>query len=123
MRRAVLYTETVMSCLFCKIVEGSIPATSVYQDEQCFAFLDIDPKAPVHVLVIPRKHIASLAEAEKTDEGLLGHLLWAAAEVARMKALANGYRVVISTGRDGGQTVDHLHVHLLGGRAMHWPPG
>jgi len=118
-----LYTDPVMSCLFCKIVEGSIPATPVYQDEQCLAFPDINPQAPVHVLVIPRKHIASLAEAEKTDEALLGHLLWAAAEVARMKALANGYRVVISTGRDGGQTVDHLHVHVLGGRAMHWPPG
>ena len=118
-----MYTEPNMSCLFCKIVEGSIPATSAYQDEQCLAFLDIDPKAPVHVLVIPRKHISSLAEVKKTDEGLLGHLLWAAAEVARMKGLANGSRVVISTGRDGGQTVDHLHVHVLGGRAMHWPPG
>jgi len=112
-----------MSCLFCKIIEGSIPSTAVYQDELCYAFLDIDPKAPVHALVIPRRHIASLAEAEKNDEGLLGHLLWAAAEVARMKGLANGYRVVISTGKDGGQTVDHLHVHVLGGRAMHWPPG
>jgi histidine triad (HIT) family protein len=112
-----------MSCLFCKIVEGSIPSTAVYQDEQCYAFLDIDPKAPVHVLVIPRKHIASLAEADRSDEGLLGHLLWAAAEIARMKSLASGYRVIISTGKDGGQTVDHLHAHVLGGRALHWPPG
>ena len=112
-----------MNCLFCKIVEGSIPSTAVYQDEHSYAFLDIDPKAPVHVLVVPRKHIASLADAKKDDEALLGRLLGAAAEVARMKGLANGYRVVISTGRDGGQTVDHLHVHVLGGRAMHWPPG
>jgi len=112
-----------MACLFCKIIDGSIPSTSVYQDDQCYAFNDIDPKAPVHVLVIPRKHIASLAEAQKQDEGILGHLLWAAAEVARMRGLANGYRTVISTGKDGGQTVDHLHVHVLGGRAMHWPPG
>jgi histidine triad (HIT) family protein len=112
-----------MSCLFCKIIEGTIPSTAVYQDEQCYGFFDIDPKAPVHVLVIPRKHIASLAEAEKSDEILLGHLLWAAAEIARMKGLANGYRVVISTGKDGGQTVDHLHVHVMGGRALHWPPG
>ncbi len=112
-----------MDCLFCKIIAGTIPSRSVYQDEQCYAFVDIDPKAPEHVLVIPRKHIASLADAGKDDEALLGHLLWAAAEVARMKNLANGYRVVISTGRDGGQTVHHLHVHLLGGRAMHWPPG
>ena len=112
-----------MSCLFCKIIEGTIPSTAVYQDEQCYGFFDIDPKAPVHVLVIPRKHIASLAEADKSDEILLGHLLWAAAEIARMKGLANGYRVVISTGKDGGQTVDHLHVHVMGGRALHWPPG
>jgi histidine triad (HIT) family protein len=112
-----------MACLFCRIIEGTVPAQSVYQDEQCFAFADIDPQAPVHVLVIPRKHIASLAEAEKADEELLGHLLWAAAEVARIKGLTNGFRTVISTGRDGGQTVDHLHVHVLGGRAMHWPPG
>ena len=112
-----------MACLFCKIIEGTIPSKSVYQDDQCIAFHDIDPKAPVHVLVIPRKHIASLADAGKNDEGLLGHLLWAAAEVARMQGLANGYRVAISTGKDGGQTVDHLHVHVLGGRAMSWPPG
>jgi histidine triad (HIT) family protein len=112
-----------MECLFCKIIEGSIPSKAVYQDEQCLAFQDIDPQAPVHVLVIPRKHIVSLAEAQKEDETLLGHLLLAAAEVARMKGLSNGYRTVISTGRDGGQTVDHLHVHVLGGRAMHWPPG
>ncbi len=112
-----------MACLFCRIVEGTLPASTVYQDEQCVAFYDINPQAPVHVLVIPRKHIASLAEAEKADEGVLGHLLWAAAEVARMKGLANGYRTVISTGKDGGQTVDHLHLHVLGGRAMHWPPG
>jgi histidine triad (HIT) family protein len=112
-----------MACLFCRIIEGTIPAKSIYQDEQCFAFLDIDPQAPVHALVIPRKHIASLAETQKDDQALLGHLLWAAAEVARLQGLANGYRVVISTGRDGGQTVDHLHLHVLGGRAMHWPPG
>jgi len=109
--------------MFCKIIDGSIPSTSVYQDDQCYAFNDIDPKAPVHVLVIPRKHISSLAEAQKEDEEILGHLLGAAAEVARMRGLANGYRTVISTGKDGGQTVDHLHVHVLGGRAMHWPPG
>ena len=112
-----------MTCLFCRIIEGTMPSGTVYQDDHCFAFHDINPQAPVHVLVIPRKHIASLADADKADEGLLGHLLWAAAEVARLKGLANGFRVVISTGRDGGQTVDHLHLHVLGGRAMHWPPG
>jgi histidine triad (HIT) family protein len=112
-----------MSCLFCKIIEGNIPSTAIYQDEQCYAFLDIDPKAPVHVLLIPRKHIASMADAEEGDQALLGHLLWATAEIARAKGLANGYRTVISTGKDGGQTVDHLHVHLLGGRHLGWPPG
>lgn len=118
-----MYTGPAMNCLFCKIVEGTIPSTAEYQDDQCYAFADIHPQAPVHVLVIPRKHIASLAEAKAEDSALLGHLLWVAAEIARAKGLSNGYRVVISTGRDGGQTVDHLHVHLLGGRAMHWPPG
>ena len=112
-----------MACLFCRIIEGNLPASTVYQDEHCLAFHDINPQAPVHVLVIPRKHISSLAAAEKEDEPLLGHLMGADAEVARMKGLANGFRVVISTGKDGGQTVDHLHLHVLGGRAMHWPPG
>ena len=112
-----------MSCLFCKIIEGSIPSSAVYQDEQCYAFADISPKAPTHVLVAPREHLVSLAEAGKNHLPLLGHLLWVAAEIARDKGLANGYRVVINTGPDGGQTVDHLHVHLLGGRALGWPPG
>lgn len=118
-----MYTGPVMDCLFCRIVAGSIPSTAVYQDDQCYAFQDIDPKAPTHVLVIPRKHIASLAHAQEDDQALLGHLLWAAAEIARSKGLADGYRTVISTGRDGGQTVDHLHVHVLGGRHLGWPPG
>jgi histidine triad (HIT) family protein len=112
-----------MSCLFCKIVEGTIPATRVYEDDQCFAFADIHPHAAVHVLVVPRKHIASLAEAASADAPLLGHLLWVVAEIAREKALSDGYRTVINTGADGGQTVDHLHLHLLGGRIMRWPPG
>jgi histidine triad (HIT) family protein len=112
-----------MSCLFCKIVEGSIPSAAVYQDDACYAFPDIHPQAPVHVLVVPRKHIVSLAEAEAEDGGLLGHLYLAAAEIARMKGLAKGYRVVMNIGEDGGQTVEHLHLHVLGGRAMHWPPG
>lgn len=112
-----------MSCLFCKIVDGSIPSKAVYQDEQCYAFADINPQAPVHVLVVPRQHIASLAEAGKEHPALLGHLLWAAAEIARSKGLTKGYRAVVNTGDDGGQTVDHIHVHLLGGRRLTWPPG
>jgi histidine triad (HIT) family protein len=112
-----------MSCLFCKIVEGSIPSTPVYQDDLVYAFADLHPQAPVHVLVVPRRHIASVAEAEPGDRNLLGHLFWAAAEIGRQKGLAKGYRLVVNTDEDGGQTVDHLHVHLLGGRAMTWPPG
>ncbi|MGB7547526.1 MAG: histidine triad nucleotide-binding protein [Terracidiphilus sp.] len=112
-----------MSCLFCKIIEGSIPSAAVYQDAQCYAFADIHPRAPVHVLVAPRAHIVSLDEAQDGDKPLLGHLLWAAAEIARAKGLGKGYRVVINTGEDGGQTVDHLHVHLLAGRPLTWPPG
>jgi len=112
-----------MSCLFCKIADGSIPSTRVYEDEQCLAFADINPQAPVHLLIIPRKHIASLAKATTEDNALLSHLLWTAAEIAREKKLDAGYRVVINIGENGGQTVDHLHLHLLGGRHMTWPPG
>lgn len=112
-----------MDCIFCRIVEGRIPSKKVWEDEQALAFRDIDPKAPTHILVIPKKHVASLAHAEPGDAALLGRLLLAAAEVAREQGLGKGYRVVISTGPEGGQTVDHLHLHVLGGRQMHWPPG
>jgi len=112
-----------MNCLFCKIVEGNLPSAPVYQDELCYAFSDIHPQAPVHVLVVPREHINSLADSNESDQPLLGHLLWAAGEIARSQGLAKGYRVVVNTGQDGGQTVDHLHLHLLGGRAHGWPPG
>jgi histidine triad (HIT) family protein len=112
-----------MSCLFCKIIEGKIPSIAVYQDELGYAFADINPQAPVHVLIVSREHIGSLAEASKEKSALLGHLLWAATEVARKKGLESGYRIVVNTGEDGGQTVEHLHLHLLGGRTMAWPPG
>lgn len=112
-----------MSCLFCKILDGTIPSTAVYQDEDCYAFADIQPQAPVHVLIVPREHIASLAEAGDDDQTLLGHLLWVAAEIARTRKLGKGYRVVTNIGEDGGQSVDHMHLHLLGGRPMAWPPG
>ena len=112
-----------MSCLFCKIIEGSIPSTAVYQDDQCYAFADIHPQAPVHVLIVPRRHLDSVADAKGSDKALLGHLFWAGAEIARAKGLPEGYRLVVNTGPDCGQTVDHLHVHLLGGRPMTWPPG
>ena len=118
-----MYTGQTMSCTFCRIIEGKIPSTSVYQDDFCYAFADINPRAPVHILIVPREHIGSLDEAAAEKRALLGHLLWAAAEIARMKGLANGYRVVVNTGEEGGQTVDHLHLHLMGGRQMTWPPG
>jgi histidine triad (HIT) family protein len=112
-----------MDCLFCKIVAGTIPAKRLYEDEQVLAFADISPQAPVHLLVIPKRHIASVAHTAPEDAALLGHLLSTAAELARSQGLDGGYRLVINTGPNGGQTVDHLHVHLLGGRPMHWPPG
>ncbi len=112
-----------MSCLFCKIVDGTIPSTPVFQDDLGYAFADINPKAPVHVLIVPREHISSMDEAGEDKRALLGHLLWAAADIARKKGLKDGYRIVVNTGADGGQTVDHLHLHLLGGRPLTWPPG
>jgi histidine triad (HIT) family protein len=118
-----MYTEQNMDCLFCKIASGQIPSTAVYQDDLAYAFADISPKSPVHVLIVPREHLGSLDEAGKEKQALLGHLLWVAAEIARQKGLGKGYRVVINTGEHGGQTVDHLHLHLLGGRHHTWPPG
>jgi histidine triad (HIT) family protein len=110
-------------CLFCRIVAGSIPAKRVYEDDLCLCFADINPQAPTHLLIISKEHIVSLAHAGLEPAPLLGHLLAKAAEVARSAGLSRGYRVVINTGADGGQTVDHLHLHLLGGRHMSWPPG
>jgi histidine triad (HIT) family protein len=110
-------------CLFCKIVAGQIPATPIYEDELCLCFADIHPQAPTHLLIIPKEHIASQAHAEQKHAALLGHLLATAAAIAARAGLDRGFRVVINTGPDGGQTVDHLHLHLLGGRQMGWPPG
>jgi histidine triad (HIT) family protein len=112
-----------MDCLFCKIVAGTIPSKKLYDDADVYAFADIDPKAPFHALVVPKEHIESLADAAANHKSLLGHMHLTAAELARTHGLKNGYRVVINTGADGGQTVSHLHLHLMGGRPMHWPPG
>ncbi len=113
-------SETV----FGKILSGELPADIVYEDEHCLAFRDIHPQAPVHVLVIPRKPLRSLDDAGNADRDLLGHLLLAAARIARQEGIdADGYRVVTNIGPEGGQTVDHLHLHILGGRPMGWPPG
>jgi histidine triad (HIT) family protein len=109
--------------IFGKIILGEIPARTVHDDDRCLAFHDVSPQAPVHVLVIPKKPIASLAEATPEDADLLGHLVIVAAQLASRLGLAEGYRLVVNCGRDGGQSVDHLHVHLLGGRHLGWPPG
>jgi len=109
-------------CIFCRIARGEIPAKMVANTKELAAFRDLNPQAPVHVLVVPKKHIASLDDA--TDSDLLGRMMSLAAAIARQEGIAkSGYRTVINTGTDGGQSVDHLHIHLLGGRAMTWPPG
>jgi len=111
-------------CLFCKIVERAIPAKVLYEDDRVFAFADIAPQAPTHIVVIPKKHIARLDDATPEDAALLGHLMVCAAAVARDAGVAgSGYRFVINNGRDAGQSVDHLHAHVLGGRSLAWPPG
>lgn len=112
-------TETIFS----KIIRREIPADIVYEDNLCLAFRDVNPQAPVHVLVIPKEAIAKLSDAESKDHALMGHLLLTAKRVADQLELGNGYRVVINCGDDGGQTVNHLHLHILGGRQMKWPPG
>jgi len=110
--------------IFGKIIRKEIPANIVYEDDLCLAFTDVNPQAPTHVLVIPKQPIPSLADATPDDKELLGHLLLTVKQVADQIGLTeNGYRVVINTGTDGGQTVFHLHLHLLGGRSLGWPPG
>jgi len=112
------------NCLFCKIVDGKIPAEFVHKDDFCVVIRDINPQAPMHVLVIPRDHIESLDDASQKDEGLLGHLLRVGARVANdLGHGESGYRSVINTGEGAGQSVFHLHVHVLGGRPLNWPPG
>ncbi|MEM9088836.1 MAG: histidine triad nucleotide-binding protein [Cyanobacteria bacterium P01_F01_bin.53] len=109
--------------IFSKIIRKEIPADIVYEDDLCLAFRDITPQAPTHILVIPKKPIPKLADTQTDDKALLGHMLFTVSEIARQEKLENGYRVVINTGEEGGQTVFHLHMHLLGGRALGWPPG
>lgn len=112
-----------MPTLFEKILAGDIPARIAFQDDRAFALHDINPQAPVHLLIIPKKPLPRLAEAGEEDAGLLGHLLMVAARLARQENLEEGYRIIINNGPHGGESVPHLHVHLLGGRQMTWPPG
>jgi histidine triad (HIT) family protein len=109
--------------IFSKIIRREIPARIIYEDDHCIAFHDVNPQAPVHFLVIPKKAIVNVASAATEDQALLGHLLLACQKIAGQLGLSDGYRVVANCGRDGGQSVDHLHFHVLGGRPLAWPPG
>ena len=112
------------NCIFCRIVAGEIPSGKVFEDDTCFAFNDLHPQAPTHILVIPKEHVDSLDTADTKHKDTLGHLMLTAASIAREKGFAeNGYRVVVNTNADGGQTIFHLHLHLLGGRPFVFPPG
>lgn len=113
------------NCIFCKIAEGEIPSNKVYEDEEILCFHDLEPQAPVHVLIIPKKHISSLDELTESteDKELMGHLMSKVHEIAEKLELENGYRLVNNCGEDGMQTVQHIHFHLLGKRKMLWPPG
>ncbi len=113
-----------MPCIFCEIINKNIPAEIVYEDEEILAFRDVDPRAPVHILIIPKKHIPGLPEIAEEDRELIGRICLAAAEIAGREEIdRSGYRLVVNSGPDAGQAVDHLHFHLLGGRSLGWPPG
>jgi histidine triad (HIT) family protein len=112
-----------MPTLFSKIIAREIPADIVYEDEMCLAFRDINPQAPVHVLLIPKQEIPKLADAAAPDQALLGHMMLAAGKVARQLGVGDAFRLVINNGAEAGQTVFHLHLHILAGRPLHWPPG
>jgi len=113
-----------MNCLFCKIIAKEIPAKTVYEDETVLAFEDINPQAPVHILIIPKKHISTSLEIGNDDHALIGHMFEVANTIAKDKKIAErGFRLVMNCNRESGQTVFHIHLHLLAGRAMHWPPG
>ncbi len=112
-----------MDCLFCKIANHEIESSIVYEDDKIIAFNDINSQAPIHILLIPKKHIEGIHTITEEDEELLGYMLYKASEIAETQALIDGYRIVINSGKHGGQEVYHLHIHILGGRQMQWPPG
>lgn len=111
------------NCLFCNIIKGEIPSNLIYEDEEVIAFEDINPQAPVHFLVIPKEHIQSAAYIDENNKNLMGHILFVVSKIAKEKGLEEGYRIVNNCGIDGGQTVEHIHFHVLGKRKMLWPPG
>jgi|SRR5689334_3191001 histidine triad (HIT) family protein len=111
------------SCLFCRIIRGELPSKKIYEDADSYALEDIRPQAPTHVLIIPKKHIRGLKEAETEDAEVLGHLQLVAAQIARERGIEDGYRTILNVGPGAGQSVFHLHLHLIGGRPMKWPPG
>ena len=113
----------MMDCLFCKIIRGDIPSKLIYEDELVYAFHDIDPKAPVHFLVIPKRHIATLNDLQVEDESLMGHVLFTAQRLAKELGCDDGFRTIMNCKDLGGQTVYHIHMHVLGQRQLHWPPG
>lgn len=116
--------ETMEDCLFCSIIQGKIPCQKVYEDEYVLSFKDISPEAPVHVLIIPKKHISSINALESKDMELISHVYSAAQKIVKIfKIDESGYRIVTNCGENGGQTVPHIHFHLLGGRSLNWPPG
>jgi histidine triad (HIT) family protein len=110
-------------CIFCRIIRGEAPAKKIYEDERAFVFEDINPQAPTHVLIIPKRHIVGLKEAQAEDAEIIGYLHLVAAQIARQRGIEDGYRTVFNVGPRAGQSVFHLHLHLLGGRALRWPPG
>ena len=112
-----------MDCIFCKIASGEIPSNKAYEDDQIVAFYDLDPQAPTHILLIPKEHIPSAMEITPENSGIVAHIYEVAAKLAKELGLDNGFRIVNNCGEDGGQTVHHIHFHLLGGRSMAWPPG
>ena len=115
---------TEADCIFCKIAAGAVPTDKLFEDEHAVAFRDQNPQAPTHVLIVPKEHLESLNDVSQSDEALLGHLMRLASKIANQLGIAeNGFRAVVNTGAEAGQSVFHLHVHVLGGRAMAWPPG
>ena len=119
-----LWKVDMSDCLFCKIVSGEISCDKLYENDKLVAFRDIDPQAPTHILVIPKKHIRSINELEISDQNLAGEILLAAKEIASIENIeSSGYRTIFNTNSDGGQTVYHIHRHVMGGRQLHWPPG